>query len=91
MIEFQARYAVRMLQAMDEAGIDWVDVRRDAMDAYNEQLQADLAAVEVWQAGCSHYYLSESGRMVTQYPHAMWTFRDLVAEADLEAFEVGSR
>ena len=91
MIEFQARYAVKMLQAMDEGGIDWVDVRRDAMDAYNEQLQADLAAVEVWQAGCSHYYLSESGRMVTQYPHAMWTFRDLVAEADLEAFEVGAR
>jgi cyclohexanone monooxygenase len=91
MIEFQAQYAVKMLRAMDEAGLDWVDVRRDVMDAYNEELQADLAAVDVWKAGCSHYYLSESGRMVTQYPYSMFKFRDDVSEPQLEVFEVGRR
>jgi cation diffusion facilitator CzcD-associated flavoprotein CzcO len=91
MIEFEAQYAVKMLQAMDAASVDWVDVRPDVMDAYNEQLQASIAAVEVWHAGCSHYYLSPSGRLVTQYPYSMFTYRDAVAEPDLGQFELGCR
>ena len=40
MIEYQCQYAVKMLQAMDDAGIDWVDVKPEVMDAYNAELQA---------------------------------------------------
>jgi cyclohexanone monooxygenase len=91
MIEYEAQYAVKAVQAMDAAGIDWIDVKPEVMDAYNTELQAALDGVEVWKAGCSHYYLSESGRMVTQYPHSMFHFRDSVAEPDLDEFEVGTR
>ena len=89
MIEFEAQYTVKMLQAMDAADVDWVDVRPEVMDAYNETLQESIAAVDVWHAGCSHYYLSPSGRIVTQYPYSMFTYRDAVAEPDLEQFELG--
>jgi cyclohexanone monooxygenase len=89
MIEYQAQYAAKTLRAMDAAGVDWVDVRRDVMDAYNDELQAALERVEVWKGGCSHYYLSESGRMVTQYPWSMETFRQAVAEPNLDDFELG--
>ena len=91
MIEYEAQYAVKTIRAMDAAGIDWVDVKRDVMDEYNAQLQADLDGVEVWKGGCSHYYLAESGRMVTQYPHSMFDYRESVAEPDLEEFETGVR
>lgn len=91
MIESQARYAARLLAAMDDAGVDWVDVRREVMDAYNDELQAALDAVEVWKGGCSHYYLSPSGRMVTQYPWSMDTYFEGVAEPDLDDFELGRR
>jgi len=91
MIEFEAQYAVKMLQAMDEAAVDWVDVRPEVMDAYNEELQQSIAAVDVWHAGCSHYYLSPSGRLVTQYPYSMFTYRDAVAQPDLGQFELGRR
>lgn len=89
MAEYEVGYVIELLQQMDEAGIDWIDVRRDAMDAYNEQLQADIAAVEVWNAGCGHYYESPSGKNVTQYPYAMFHYRDTVADPDLEPFETG--
>jgi cation diffusion facilitator CzcD-associated flavoprotein CzcO len=89
MIESQARYAVRTLQAMDDAGVTWVDVKRDVMDAYNERLQEALDGVEVWKGGCSHYYLSDSGRMVTQYPWSMWDYDRSVATPDLADFELG--
>lgn len=91
MIEFEAQYAVKMLQAMDAADVDWVDVRPEVMAAYNETLQDAISKVEVWHAGCSHYYLSPSGRIVTQYPYSMFTYRDAVAEPDLDEFELGSR
>jgi cation diffusion facilitator CzcD-associated flavoprotein CzcO len=89
MIEFEAQYAVRMLQAMDATDVDWVDVRPEVMATYNDELQRSIAAVDVWHAGCSHYYLSESGRLVTQYPHSMFAYRDSVAEPVLDEFELG--
>jgi cation diffusion facilitator CzcD-associated flavoprotein CzcO len=91
MIEYQAQFAVKMLQEMDAAGVDWVDVKPEVMEAYNEELQAALQAVEVWQAGCSHYYLNETGVNVTQYPFSMFTFRDALQATDLQVFEVGTR
>ena len=42
MIEYEAQYAVKTIQAMDAAGIDWVDVKPEVMDAYNTELQAAL-------------------------------------------------
>jgi cation diffusion facilitator CzcD-associated flavoprotein CzcO len=91
MIEFEAQYAVKMLQAMDEAAVDWVDVLPEVMDAYNKELQQSIAAVDVWHSGCSHYYLSPTGRLVTQYPYSMFTYRDAVAQPDLGQFELGRR
>jgi len=91
MIEYQCQFAVRMLQEMDAAGIDWIDVKPEVMDAYNEELRAAVDSVEVWQAGCSHYYLSDSGINVTQYPFSMFFFRDELAAITFEQFEVGTR
>jgi cyclohexanone monooxygenase len=91
MIEYEAQYAVKAIQAMDAAGIDWVDVKPEVMGAYNTELQSAIDGVAVWKGGCSHYYLSESGRMVTQYPWSMFKFREAVSEMNLEEFEVGSR
>ena len=61
------------------------------MDAYNDELHAALDAVEVWQGGCSHYYLADSGRIVTQYPWSMETFYANVETPNLDDFEQGVR
>jgi cation diffusion facilitator CzcD-associated flavoprotein CzcO len=53
MIECQVDYAVRKIESMSREGIVWMDVRREAMDRYNEDLQRDLDGIEVWQAGCN--------------------------------------
>ena len=36
---------------MDDDDLAWVDVKRDVMDEYNDELQTRLDGVEVWQAG----------------------------------------
>ena len=91
MAEYEVGYVVDLLRQMDEQGIDWIDVRREAMDTYNAELQQAIAGVGVWHAGCGHYYESPSGKIVTQYPYSMFHYRDTVADPDLDAYEIGRR
>lgn len=89
MIESSVEYVVKLLQEMDDVGVQWIDVRRDVMDEYNERLQTALDGFDVWKGGCSHYYLAESGRMVTQYPWSMLDYRASLDASDLADFECG--
>jgi len=86
MIECQVDYVMKMLDAMDEHDLAWVDVKRDVMDEYNEALQEALDHVEVWQAGCSGYYRVGSGRIVTQWPGSMSEYRRRTEHVDLDAY-----
>ena len=89
MLEYQADYIVRQIQRMEADGITWMDVRRDAMARYNEQVQRELDEVEVWQATCHNYYRSPSGRIVTQWPKPMEEYRRRSTVPDAEAYETG--
>jgi hypothetical protein len=91
MAEYEVGYVLELLDQMHEADADWIDVRRDEMDAYNAELQTAIAGVEVWHAGCGHYYESPSGKIVTQYPFSMFHYRDSVAHPDLSPFELGRK
>jgi cyclohexanone monooxygenase len=91
MIECQVAYIERHLRRMDDEELGWVDVRPEVMSQYNERLQRDLAAVEVWGADCHGYYRSPSGRIVTQWPHSMSDYADWTSKPDSEAYEVGAR
>lgn len=88
MIECQVAYVMRQLRRMEEEGLAWMDVRRDVMDRYNEELQRDLDRVEVWQAGCSGYYRAPSGRIVTQWPHTMTEYQRRTERPDPDAYQV---
>ncbi len=88
MIEFQVDHVVDLVSRIAEENLAWIDVRKDAMDVYNEALQKAIEGVTVWQAGCNHYYASESGRIVTQYPHSMTFFREETKRVDPSVFEV---
>jgi cation diffusion facilitator CzcD-associated flavoprotein CzcO len=90
MIEYQVGYVMRMLERMQREGLAWVDVRPEAVKEYDEQIQRDLDEVTVWDAGCHQYYRVPSGRIVTQYPHSMYTYRDRLEAPEAEdAYELG--
>jgi len=88
-IECQVAYALRQIGRMDDEHLQWIDVRQEVMDAYNERLQRDLDAVEVWAAeACHNYYRNAAGRIVTQWPHGMGVYRDWTSQPDPDAYEV---
>jgi len=90
-IEFEAQYAVRQIQRLVDEDLAWVDVKPEAMAAYNEEIQKNIAAVEPWQAGVRDYYRSPSGRVVTQWPGRMSELRRLLETPDLDDYETGRR
>ncbi|MDB5481177.1 MAG: NAD(P)/FAD-dependent oxidoreductase [Caulobacteraceae bacterium] len=89
MLERQADFIVAQLELIDREGMDWIDIRRDVQTAYNVLLQADLDKVGVWQASCSNYYRTESGRIVTQWPHTMAEYKKRCEAVDDGRFEMG--
>ena len=75
MIEYQADHVLRQIQRIAREGLAWIDVKPAAMAAYNDEIQREIAAIELWQAGCTDYYRAPSGRIVTQWPRSMPALR----------------
>ena len=83
-------YALLHILRIDRQRLACIDVKPEAMAAYNQTLQSELEAVEVWNSGaCRDYYRHPSGRIVTQWPHSMGRYRDATSVVDDEAYEVG--
>jgi cation diffusion facilitator CzcD-associated flavoprotein CzcO len=87
-IECQVDYAIRHLRRFAAEELAWIDVRPEAMAAYNHQLRQDLDRVEVWNTGtCRDYYRAPGGRIVTQWPHGMDRYQAITSVADPDAYE----
>lgn len=90
MIEHQVEHVLLHLHRILDEDLAWVDVRPEAMELYNREVQTAIDAVEVWQAGCNGYYRSPNGRIVTQWPSSMAEYGRLTSTLDRDAFEVAS-
>jgi len=87
MIEYQADHVLRQIQRIASEGLAWVDVKPGPMAAYNAEIQRELAAIAMWQGGCTDYYRAPSGRIVTQWPRSMPALERALSGLDEEAYE----
>ena len=86
-LESQARYIAAKVVHMRDHGVAALEVRADAVTAYNETLQDRLAHVDVWQVEGSRYYRAPSGRIVTQCPYDQVTYDAMTRTDDLDAYD----
>lgn len=86
-LEEQADYVVRHLARMEAQGAISLSVQEDALVQYNRELQADIAAIAPWQGDTSTYYRDQSGLNVTQYPHGMRRYAQMMREDDFAAYQ----
>jgi cation diffusion facilitator CzcD-associated flavoprotein CzcO len=91
MIESQVEYAVRQVQRLADENLAWLDVRPEPTEQFNEDVQAAIGRVRVWQADCNGYYRTPSGRVVTQWPYTMTEFREQTEKPDRDAYEAAPR
>jgi cation diffusion facilitator CzcD-associated flavoprotein CzcO len=69
MHEAQAHYVVRALRMMRRRRLGAIDVRPEVMRAYNDRIQAEMDG-KVWLAGCTNYFATPEGKIVTQLPYS---------------------
>jgi len=87
MIESQLAYILDCLRVMDRRGLGTVDVRPDAQDAYNGELQRRMRRT-VWASGCASWYLAANGRNTTLWPGFTWEYRLRTRRFDPKNYDV---
>jgi cation diffusion facilitator CzcD-associated flavoprotein CzcO len=91
MIEYQVDHVLRQIQRIENEDLAWIDVKPGPMAAYNDEIQRELEAFDMWKAGCSDYYRVPSGRIVTQWPRSMPALEQALSTLDEEAYEAARR
>ena len=66
MIECQANYIAQCVQALRNGRLRYIDVRKEAMAAFNRELQQDMQKT-VWAAGCSSWYKTADGKVTNNW------------------------
>ena len=87
MLEAQVGYALRQVQRIADESLAWIDVLPEPMARFNDEVQEAISNVKVWNAGCTGYYRTPSGRVVTQWPYSMSDFATRAAAPDPELYE----
>jgi cation diffusion facilitator CzcD-associated flavoprotein CzcO len=66
-LEAGGRYVGEAVGLLQRGVIDRFEVRQEAHDAFQRELDERLGDT-VWTAGCGNWYLSETGRVVNNWP-----------------------
>jgi cation diffusion facilitator CzcD-associated flavoprotein CzcO len=86
MIESQIAYIEGALKAMEERDANVVEVRREAQEASNREVQRRLKG-SVWNTGgCASWYLDDQGRNATIWPGFTFTYKRDTMRFDAEAY-----
>jgi cation diffusion facilitator CzcD-associated flavoprotein CzcO len=88
MIEAQITYVLGALDQMRAEGAGRVEVRPDAVIAYNNDLQAKMGKT-VWNTGgCASWYIDAEGKNTTIWPDFTFRFWKQTREFDAAAYEL---
>jgi cation diffusion facilitator CzcD-associated flavoprotein CzcO len=84
-IESGVRHVLAALAALDRAGAERIEVRREAADAFARELRGALART-VWHSGCENWYVDEHGNDPNQWPYPFTSYRRRAARLDPAAY-----
>lgn len=76
MIEAQVRYILSCLDTMDRDGRREMEVSPHAFASFQRHLDDALRAT-VWEAGCSSWYKTDTGKVTNNWPHRAARYRKL--------------
>ena len=90
MIECQVGYVLDCLRALAERDLAWIDVRPEAMQAYNTELQAVLER-SVWAKTGKSWYKRADGRITNNWSGTTAAYWWRTRRADLSAYRQQAR
>ena len=91
MLEAQFRYVLGALRALDRTGAASVDLRANALAAWDDEM-VRKGATTVWGAGgCASWYLDAEGRNGAIWPDQTFRFVRRTRRFDVERYELEAR
>jgi hypothetical protein len=90
MIESQLAHVMAALGHMRAHGAETIEVRSEAQERYNADVDARMTGT-VWQTGCSSWYLDRTGRNATIWPDWTWRFRRRATRLRPDDYALGVR
>jgi cation diffusion facilitator CzcD-associated flavoprotein CzcO len=90
MIESQINYILDCLRVMDRRNLQSVEVRPDAMEQFNQEMQKRMQGT-VWMSGCKSWYLDAHGRNTTLWPGFTFEFRHRTRHFDPQHYCLQAR
>ncbi len=88
MIECQVDYVIRCIAELAARRRQWMEVRRDVMDAYGRDLETRMQGT-VWEAGCSSWYKTGTGKVTNNWPRFTFQYRLETRSPRFDAFGWG--
>lgn len=87
MLESQFAYVRDAVRRIGRGEVDALDVRAQSQERFVGTLERRLEDL-VWDAGCSSWYLSDSGRNTLNWPGLTVEYRARTRRVDLDDYEV---
>jgi len=85
--ESQVRYILASIEELRRRGARYLDVRPEVQREFNEELQEQLAD-SIWTVGCSNWYVTESGKVVNNWPGLVSQYERRIRELDPGDFRI---
>lgn len=73
MIESQVHYIIECMKALDRRNLSYMNVKKDAQDKYNVEIQQNLQGT-VWESGCRSWYQQADGKNFVLWPSSTISF-----------------
>ena len=87
-IESQVEYVLDAVRTMKAKKVQYVDVKPEVQQAYNERLQARMAKT-VWSTGgCKAWYTTSDGKNTTLWPGFTFEYRFRTRRFDAASYEL---
>lgn len=88
MIEAQVEHLLGALEHMRRHGLEAVEPRAEAQDAFVAAVDRRMAGTVWTEGGCRSWYLDSTGRNSTLWPDFTWRFRTRVARFEPGEYEL---
>ncbi len=85
--EVQTDYILKWVQEIEQKNLLSTEVRTEPTHVYNEVIQSELQKMS-WSAGCTNFYLDQTGRNVSFYPGTLGRMRRELRDLLLEDYVV---
>lgn len=86
MLESQFAYVLNCLDALQQQGLRYMDVKPQVQQRFNQHLQ-QVIRHSIWEQGCTSWYKNAAGKNTNNWPGFTFTYRQQTRHLELADYD----